>query len=163
MSTGFITFHVPEDKELLSAMGKVTLRHEHLNHILKMTIKSIAGLTPEEASYALKYDGSRSLRKRINRLARKELGECKSLLKLQAILGRAERLTDKRNKYIHGIWAKELDGDPGIMGVSGNLRPLPTVQELEELGEEIENITNELNEARLQGFLAEALNDRSNI
>lgn len=158
MSTGFITFHVPDDEKLLSAIGVVTLKHEHLNHILKMTIKSIAGLTPSEVFYALKREGSWSLRNRINKLARKKLGESETLLKLQAILGRAERVTDKRNEYIHSIWAKELDGDPGIMDETGILKPLPTINELEQLGDEIEDITNELNHARLKGFLAESLN-----
>lgn len=163
MSSRMITFHVPKDKELLSALGVVTLRHEHLNHILKMTIKSIAGITPAEAFYALKYDGSRSLRQRINKLSKKELGESKALLKLQAILGRVERVTEKRNKFIHGLWAEELDGDPGIMGAPGELNPLPTVQELDNLAKEIAEITQELNEARLEGFLKEALNGRLKI
>ena len=157
MSSRLVTFHVPEDNELLAALGVVTLRHEHLNHILKMTIKSIAGITPEEASYALKYEGSRSLRERIRKLAKKELGESKTLLRLQAILGRAERATDKRNKFIHGIWAKELDGDPGLLGELGELHPLPTVEELESLANEIAAITQELNDARLLGFLKEAI------
>ncbi len=42
-----ITFHVPGDKELLAAFGEVALVHEHLNHILRMTIKTLAGLTPQ--------------------------------------------------------------------------------------------------------------------
>ena len=159
MSSKIVVFHVPEDKKLLSAIGAVTLRHEHLNHILKMTIKSIAGLTPSDAFHALKYESSRSLRKKIYKLGKKQLGEGETLLKLQAILGRAERATDKRNEYIHSIWAKELDGDPGIVSVSGKLNPLPTIEELEDLGKEIEGITQELNQARLEGFLAEALND----
>jgi hypothetical protein len=163
MTSKMITFHVPEDKELLSALNVVTLRHEHLNHILKMTIKSIADITPEIAFYALKYEGSRSLRQRINKLGKKELGESKALLKLQAILGRAERVTEKRNKYIHGLWAKELGGDPGIMGVPGELYPLPTVEELEKLANEIAEIIQELNEARLEGFLKTALDGSSKI
>ena len=163
MSSKIISFHVPEDKELLSALGIVTLRHEHLNHILKMTVKSIAGIKPSEASYALKYEGSRSLRQRINRLAKKELGESKALLKLQAILGHAERVTEKRNKFIHGLWAKELDGDPGIMGDPGELHPLPTVNELGSLANEIAELTQELNEARLEGFLKEALDEKSKV
>ena len=161
MSTGMISFHVPDDKELLSAIGVVTLRHEHLNHILKMTIKTISGLSPAEASFALKYEQSSSLRRRINKLARKELGEGQALLKLQAILGRAEKVTKKRNKLIHGLWAKELDGDPGIMDDPGELKPLPSVEELNQLSIEIAEITQELNEARLEGFLKEALNERS--
>lgn len=158
-----ISFHVPEDKELLSALGVVTLRHEHLNHILKMTIKSIADITPEEAFYALKYEGSRSLRQRVNKLGKKELGESKALLKLQSILGRAEIVTEKRNKFIHGLWAKEPDGDAGIMAVPGELHPLLTIEKLKKLANEIAEIIQELNEARLGGFIKQRLEERLRI
>ena len=163
MSTKKISFYVPEDADLLSALAKVTIRHEALNHILKMTIKSITGITLSEASYALKYENISSLRQRIKKLTRKELGEGKALLKLQALLGRAEQVSDKRNKYIHGLWVKELDGDPGIMVVSGDIHPLPTVQELESLDNEIAELTQELNTARLEGFLKEALDARTKV
>ena len=70
-----MTFHVPDDKELLAAFGEVALVHEHLNHILRMTIKTLAGLKPIEALDATSYDGSRQLRERIRKLARQRLGE----------------------------------------------------------------------------------------
>lgn len=60
MSSNFITFHVPDDQQLLAVLGELTLRHEHLNHILKMTIKTIARLTPSEAIDATQYEGSRT-------------------------------------------------------------------------------------------------------
>jgi hypothetical protein len=47
------------------------------------------------------------------------------------------------------------------MGVPGELHPLPTVEELKNLANEIAEITQELNEARLEGFLKEALDGRS--
>lgn len=72
MSTMMI-FHIPEDKELLAAFGEVALRHEHLNHILRMTIKTLARLTPDEALDATSYDGSRQLRDRIRKLARQSV------------------------------------------------------------------------------------------
>ena len=84
MATKMVTFHVPDDQELLAAFGEVALRHEHMNHILKMTIKSLAGLTPAEALAATKYEGSGQLRERIRKIARKRLGEGTPLLKLQA-------------------------------------------------------------------------------
>jgi len=56
-----LLFYVPNDPELLAALGEVTLRHEHLSQILKMTIKSIAGLTVAEAVDATQYDGARQL------------------------------------------------------------------------------------------------------
>ena len=153
-------FHVPNDQQLLAALGEVTLRHEHLNHILKMTIKSIAGLTPTEAIDATAYEGSSALRERIRKLARQRLGEGEALLKLQALMTRAGRLTEKRNDLTHGLWAQELDGDPGVMGAPGELRPLPSVNELKQLAIEIEALTKELNHARLEGFLKITLEEK---
>src|SRR3989344_993993 len=161
MTSKMLMFHVPQDQQLLAALGEVTLRHEHLNHILKMTIKSIARLTPAEAVDATQYDSSRTLRERIRKLARQKLGEGEPLLKLQALLARAGRLTEQRNVLTHGLWAKELDGDPGVMGAPGELRPLPLVDELKSLSKEIEALTEELNLARLEGFLKIALEEKS--
>ena len=79
MTAKMITFHVPDDKELLAAFGEIALRHEHLNHILRMTIKSLADLTPAEALAATKYEGSRQLRDRIRKIARRRLGDPASL------------------------------------------------------------------------------------
>jgi hypothetical protein len=152
-----ITFHVPDDKDLLAAFGEVALRHEHLNHILRMTIKTLARLSIDEALDATTYDGSRQLRERIRKLARQRLGEGEPLLKTQALLERCRRVTEKRNEFIHGVWAKELDGEPMRRMPDHTWHALPTVADLIVLGREIENITAELNTARLDGFLSEAL------
>ena len=103
MTPKMLMFYVPDDKELLAALGEVTLRHEHLNHILKMTIKSIAGLTVAEAMDATQYEGTRQLREYIRRLARKKFGASVTCLKLSALLTRAERLTNQRNRLTHGL------------------------------------------------------------
>ena len=153
-------FHVPTDKELLAAFGELTLRHEHLNHILRMTIKTLGRLEIGEALDATAYDGPSQLRKCIRKLARQRLGEGESLLKLQALLERCKRATDKRNEFVHSVWAKELDGEPARRGSDHKWQPLPTVLELNELGTEILYLTQALNQARLEGFLAEALAKR---
>lgn len=160
MATKMVRFHVPDDQELLAAFGEVALRHEHMNHILKMTIKSLAGLTPAEALAATKYEGSGQLRERIRKIARKRLGEGTPLLKLQAILTNCEKLTEKRNELVHGLWAQEIDGDAHVRDAHGNTRPLPTAQELRELAKEIEQLTNHLNYERLEGFFRQALSER---
>jgi len=160
MTSKMIMFHVPRDQELLAALGEVTLRHEHLNHILKMTIKSIAKLSPNEAIDATKDYGSYALRQCIRKLAREKLGEGEPLLKLQALLTQAGRLTEQRNELTHGLWAEERDGDPGIMGAPGELRPLPSVEELKYLAKEIEDLNKELHSARLEGFLKNALEEK---
>lgn len=162
MNTNMVMLHVPDNKELLSALGEVTLRHEHMNHILKMTIKSLSNITPAEAIAATKYESSSQLRRRINKLARKRLGEGQALLKLQAILANCEKLTEKRNALVHGIWAQELDGDAHVRNAYGNMLPIPTVQELVDLAKEIESHTNNLNFERLEGFLKKELTKKDN-
>lgn len=153
-------FHVPEDQELLAAFGELTLRHEHLNHILRMTIKTLARLEVSEALDATAYDGSAQLRERIRKLARQRLGEGEALLKLQAIVEHCKRATDKRNELVHSVWAKELDGEPGRRGADHDWQPLPTTLQLKELSAGMLDLTKVLNQARLEGFLAEALTKR---
>ena len=155
-----MTFHVPTDKALLAAFGEVALRHEHLSHVLRMTIKTLANLRPDEAVDATAYDGARQLRARIRKLARQRLGEGEPLLKLQALLERCRRTTDWRNELMHGIWAKELDGEPLRRGSDSNWHPLPSAQDLSDLASEIESLTQAINVARLEGFLSEALLQR---
>lgn len=153
-------FHVPEDKELLAAYGKLSLLHEHLTHILRMTVKTLANLEVAEALDATAYDGAAKLRDRVKAIARQRLGEGEALLKLQAIMERCKRVSDKRNEFIHGVWGKELDGEPFRRTNNHSWQPIPTVDELTLLGEDILTLTAQLNDARLFGFLAEALAKR---
>ena len=144
-----ISFVIPSDQELLAAIGEVALRHEHLTYVLRMTIKSIARLAIDEALDATEYDGARDLRERIKKLARQKLGEGEALLRLQALITRCARATDKRNAMIHGIWAKELDGDLVQRGAGNSWGPPPSREQLLQLANELKELTWALNEARL--------------
>ena len=155
-----MVFHVPEDKELLAAYGELSLRHEHLTHILRMTIKTLAGLEVAEALDATAYDGAAKLRDRIKALARQRLGEGIALLKLQAIIEQCKRASEKRNDLIHSVWGKEIDGETFRRSNDHTWHPIPNVEDLKKLSEEIGALTNSLNDARLMGFLAEALTKR---
>jgi hypothetical protein len=150
-------FHVPEDPELLAAFGEVALRHEHLSHILRMTIKTLAELPVSEALDATAFDGAALLRDRVRKLAKQRLGEGQALLRLQALVERCRRATEKRNEYVHSVWAQELDGDPMRRDGNQTWQPIPTVAELRGLGQELLALTSELNQARLEGFIKEAL------
>jgi hypothetical protein len=159
--TKLIMMHVPTDTALLAAVGEVAIRHEHLNHMLRMTVKSLAEVSVREALTAMMYEGSGQLRERIRKLARRRLGEGTPLLKLQSLLAECERLTLKRNRLVHGLWAKELDGDAHVQDGFGATIPVPTVEELKSLGSEIEAVAGTLNYARLEGWLKDALEARS--
>jgi hypothetical protein len=160
MSAKMIVFHVPSDERLLAAFGAIALRHEHMNHILKMTIKSLTGVTPGEAIAATMFESSAQLRERVRKIARKRLGDGAALVKLQAILANCKRLSERRNELVHGLWAQDLDGDAHVRDAYGETRPLPTVEELYGLARELEQLTGRLNFERLEGFLRDALETR---
>jgi hypothetical protein len=150
-------FHVPEDPRLLAAFGEVALRHEHLSHILRMTIKTLAGLEVAEALDATAFDGASVLRERIRKLAKQRLGEGSPLLRLQALLERCRQATERRNDFVHSVWAQELDGEPMRRNGAKLWLPIPTVEQLQALSRELLELTSQINEARLEGFIREAL------
>ena len=125
-----------------------------------MTIKTLADVSVSEALDATKYEGSASLRKRVKKLALKKLGEGQPLIRLQALLTRCERATEKRNQLIHDICVKEMDGDPKLKSEDHEWRDLPEIDDLKAIMRELANLTYELNGARLHGFLFEALKGR---
>lgn len=155
-----VSFHIPEDKDLLAAVGEVALRHEHMNYVLRMTIKTLARLSVGEAVDATARDGSASLRDRVRKLARQRLGEGEPFLKLQALMERCKRATDRRNDLVHGVWARELDGKAIRRNSSHGWQDVPSVAEMRSLAAEIAALTNELNHERFEGFLHEALSKR---
>lgn len=157
MSARMITFHVPSDEQLLAAFGEVALRHEHMNHILKMTIKSLTSVTPAEALAATMFESSAQLRERVRKIARERLGDGAEFVRLQAILANCRRLTERRNELVHGLWAQELDGEAHVRDAYGGTKPLPTVEQLRTLARELEQLTGQLNFERLEGFLKQAL------
>jgi len=158
----FMMFRIPKDAAILESLGRISLLHGHLDHMLRMTIKSIAGVEVEDAVDATIYEGSSSLRQRIRRLARARLGDGPALIRLQAILTRAKHATEKRNELLHSVWAGPAhdDGDAQLRTAERTWKPMPTVDELRTLEAELASVTAELNDARLEGFLAQAMKSR---
>jgi len=165
----FVVFHMPNNAEFLAAFGRVAIRHAQLDHILRLTVKTFAGVTPDEARLATAGEGSSLLRGRIRKLAKAKLGDSTpALLRTYALLRRCKILTGKRNSLMHGICAKELNSEavardeavssaPMLLDENLGSRPLPSAQELDSLADEIARLTNEINSERRFGFIAEAL------
>ncbi len=153
-----MNFHVPEDPAIQALLGIITVRHAHLEYVLRMTIKTLTGMDIEKALDATDVQGPAEIRERIKRLARQELGEGKPLLELQALITRCKRATKTRNSLIHNLWAIELDGKPQIQTDDRKWAPIPTFEELDKLADELLAVRQELNDSRFEGgFLYEAL------
>jgi len=164
-----VTFQVPNDAEFLNAVGRVTICHAYLDYCLRMCIKSLFRLPYQDAFDATVREGSRGLRDRIRKLARMRLGEGPTLLKLQAQLKRCEDLTEKRNGLTHRIIIDtgvndERDVNESMLlpyilqqAPDASWGPAPSAADLNELAEALAALANELNDARLNGWLAVAL------
>jgi hypothetical protein len=153
---GMIYFAVPESPELQAAIGRVAARHGQMDFVLRMTIRSICEVSPQEARRETDRIMSGKLREEIEELARKRFGEGPALVRLQELLCKCRLASDERNKLLHGVFARELDGDDVFLG-DGNPGPMPTLPELEYLEARLKTATDELNNARLDGFLKEAI------
>jgi hypothetical protein len=146
------------DKNTLAAIGQVAVCHSHLDHIVKMTIKSLTGLAIKESLDMHAFTGSKKLRDKIRRLVQQRFGSGDVFAKIDDVLNRAEAVSLKRNKYVHSFYF--ITPDRVVVGLrDGSAQPeaLPSIATLDTLTEEINGLVVELNTARLKGWLATAL------
>ena len=160
-----VGYHVPEDRELLAALGEISIRHGHLDHILKMMIRTFTELTPQEVMDATAKETSWYLRDCVKRLARSKLGTGAALVKLQALLERCRRITERRNALIHVLCGVDEDGNP--VAATEDLdtwEPFPPVPDLNALSIDIQKLVDDLRKARSKsGFISLALLDRKPV
>jgi hypothetical protein len=155
-----MVFHVPDDPKWLMAFGRVSIVHTHLDHILRMLIKTLANVTVDVALSATDSEGSAVLRARIKKLAKQQLGEGAALLGVQDLVEQCRRVTKRRNDLIHTTIASDwlgMEEEARLYRAGFPPAPLPTAQDLETLGNEINHLIAGINQARLRGWLAEAL------
>ena len=155
-----ILLSLPNDKRVLENFGILAIRHGQLDGMLKMLLRDLADISIEEVLHATHYTNSSELRKRIQKIGKQRLGEGQALLKLQAFLGRADELTEKRNEFIHSTWGHELDGEPVVRKSGNNWQPAPDAETLDVLNQSIFNLISEIRDARFGGFIEKALAKR---
>lgn len=153
----FVHHGLPEDTDVLAALGRIALRHGQLDNQLRMLVGDLTGVSKNEALDATFRDGSGQLRERIRRLAKSRLGDGPAFVRLQSLLVRAGRVTAKRNELVHSVWGTELDGPLVLRGDDNTFRRAPTAAELMDFHEQITTVLDEVIDARMDGFLAEAL------
>ena len=66
-----VGFHIPvEDRELLAALGEISLLHGHIDRVMKLLIKTFSELTIQEVMDATARESSWNLREWVKKLAR---------------------------------------------------------------------------------------------
>jgi hypothetical protein len=155
-----VGFHIPvEDRELLAALGEISLLHGHIDHVMKLLIKTFSELTIQEVMDATARESSWNLREWVKKLARDRLGKGTALAKVLALLERASRITERRNAFVHILCGKDQDGNPAAAAQDLTVwKPLPTVADLDALSADMKTLRLDISRARSKsGFISEAL------
>jgi hypothetical protein len=142
-------------------VGKIVIRHGHLDYVLRLTIKSLLKISIFDPLFKQETDKMSSmLRARIKELTPTKLAGHKDVLdELLAQIDRAEKLTELRNGIVHGVWARNKGGGAVKLRDTKNdkLHPMPTVKQLRLAERDIDELWRELNRSRLNGKLKQAL------
>lgn len=142
-------------------IGRVVIRHSHLDHELRLTIKSLLRISITDPMYQNETDmSSGKLRERIKELAANELAAKSDVHdELMGWLERAEKLSELRNQLVHGVWSRsKTDGSIKVRDTRyAKLLKMPTLKELKVADDAMLQLLTELNRSRLKGKLKQAL------
>ncbi len=150
----------PDDRNWLAAFGKVAAHSALLDLVMSMTIKVITEVSVEDALRATRRTPASALRKRVRKLAKDRLGDGPAFIELEAILCLVEVVAEERNDLIHSVFARDDAGNSIIQDPVRGRLPIPTVEDLETLASQIEQIHGMLNHSRMNGSLRAALDKR---
>jgi hypothetical protein len=154
---GKATLKLPTHTGLLAAAGRVALAHAHLEHVLRMMVKSLARVPIADAMLATQSDSAQELRRRVRKLFKKVTTDQAELVKLDALLGDGANLARKRNALIHRPWVELPDGKLAVKDDDHNWGDPPSEKELADLADRIYGLALNLNDERLGGFIKAAL------
>lgn len=148
-STG--EFYVPDD-DILRELGRLQVRHSHLDHTLRLAIKRMLGISIDDPGYWTESSGmAATLRLRARTLIAERYRDDDDMAgTLNKVLDDAETATTLRNRLLHSVWMKAPDEVPVLHDRDSTLKihvgfRLPTVEEVASVSERVERIQRVLN------------------
>jgi hypothetical protein len=149
-----ISLGLPSDPSEVVAIGKVAIRHGQLDHGLKLTIKSIRGISVEQALAETKRKSVYQLQALVEEHARDRFGEAPILVRIRKLLHLSRQATDHRNSVLTELWATESGGAP-YRAPERKPTASPRVAELEAVAGNLFSVVTELDHERHRGCLHE--------
>ena len=146
----------PDDPDLLAAIAKVAIGHGYHDLELKMALKSVMKLTPEQARRRYRTTGSHCLRELLKQAAIDRGIGTGAQRRLEAFLKRSAEATRKRNKFVHAFWCL-YKGKKRIVHIDADGTPWPSARSLDNLGTKLTGLADEMEYERRHGWLKKAL------
>ena len=144
---------VPNQPSLHEALGRLAIAHTHLELILRYCVKTIAEQTIQQALDTTEGDRLSDLRIRIKQLFKERRPTALEKTELDALLGQAKRLSEKRHSYLHRAWSQTAAGRATMKGEDHRWGPAPSEEQILQVVEELLSLVSAINEARLTGFI----------
>jgi len=145
-------FYIPADA-ILRELGRMQVLHSHLDHMLRLVIKRMLGISLDDPGYWNETRGmAAALRERARKLIAERYSDDEDASGiLRHVLGDAEEVTVLRNRALHSVWMKTPDGEPLLHDQDKTLEmhrafQLPTVEDLVSVSDRIERIKRGLDD-----------------
>ncbi len=148
---------LPHDLLLVASVGRVAIAGAKLEYVLRLTIKTIAGLALSKARTDTKGKTFGPLRAKLEKTAKIFISDEGVRAKLDEILSRAGDMVERRNRLIHDISYYTKQGKFLLKEDNNPARLYPTKTEINAIANDLLRIAKELNSARKTGFIFEAL------
>jgi len=150
-------FYEPDDA-ILCELGRLQIRHSHLDHTLRLAIKRMLGISIDDPGY---WDETRGmaagLRARARQLIATRYGDDDETADiLNNVLDDAETATTLRNRLLHSVWMKAPGAEPVLHDRDNTLKvhvgfQLPTVEEVASVSERVARVQRVLNHLTRRG------------
>lgn len=143
-------FYLPDD-DILRELGRLQIRHSHLDHTLRLVIKRMLDISIDDPGY---WNGTRGmatgLRERARELIAERYRDDDMAGILNQVLDDAEAATTQRNRLLHSVWMKETGGEPVLHDRDNTLKmhvgfKLPCARDIASVSERVERILRVLN------------------
>lgn len=144
---------IPRQPGLIEALGRLAVAHTHLELILRYAVKTLAGLSVNDALDATNRNPTSEVRNKIKKLFREKKPFPSEETQLEALLGAAQRLSEKRNAFLHSAWSETEAGEAIQKQENHQWGRAPSQAEVDQVTSEILELAKKINDARLTGFI----------
>ena len=146
---------------IAAAVGSIAIKHSHLDHVLRLSIKRMLEMSIKDPAYKLLMD--QTMTSKLVLMLRKQLAvndrfTSAQKTRVKRILKDVEPLTDMRNTLVHSVWARYKGENLQLIhGARRDVQAVPSHATMRECGKKIDELRKELDDLTRSVFNIEAV------
>jgi hypothetical protein len=153
MSIAMHRLTVPNQPQVLEALGHLAIAHMHLERILRYTVNTLSGTSGTKSLDPSRSKPIAELRKKVKKRFKKHHPSAAETYRLDELLEKARLLSEQRNAYLHRAWSETQAGQALLIGEGLQVEAAPSVAAVERVASEMLALGKKINYARRYGFI----------